>query len=236
MMASKPILLIVIMCECYVCLLLKTDFSRLTKNINCAMCHNMYHRMVHYKNTGICCASWLCLQDDTGGYEGELDTKPSLKLVKQGDLYITCGYGSEKDTISYKFICEDINKWLSLDRKNPICDFCIDNMIKSKEIHYACSAFDFVINYPKYCDRCGTFYEKDGCDFMIDAYCDEIIIMGIIECDNQSQLIKYIYPNQNTQPDWLKRKNFVCNLCVSTLLISNSILLKTPKPIIDEQL
>ena len=69
-----------------------------------------------------------------------LDGPPTSKMVKIGNPYIQCFYGSRHDSIYYRFTQRALTRldkysWFKIN--SSICDNCIDYLLKLGIIEYA---------------------------------------------------------------------------------------------------
>lgn len=210
------------------------EHGKRIKDVECCLCSQNYYRVFDdekHNSIGECCASFFNFQNNKGGFEAELGANPSLESVGEGELYISCGYGSYYDMDSFKFISNDIEKWKTLANKYPIksiCDNCLYNMILSKDIHYACSNNGSSPTYPSYCDRCDILYRKIyECQLIIKNRFDDLIISTTNEDPKKDNKYEHVYINNyvnyNELPKWYKRHNIICNKCIEDLLESNEI-------------
>ncbi len=109
------------------------------------------------------CAACVRFQQDWGpDYFGALDGPPRNDIIAAGQHYIQGFYGSTYDSAYLKFNVENVREcfpWIKEKGVSDICDKCIANMLRKKQLCIARN--DDCLVYPCYCDICDKLYEKD---------------------------------------------------------------------------
>ena len=111
------------------------------------------------------CAACVRLQKDWGkDYFGGLDCPPRNDVIAADTYYIQAFYGSHYDSTYFAFSgnknaqqIRNEHEWIKENTRIEICDDCIANLLRKKNIVVA-NSDDSV--YPCYCNVCNRLFEE----------------------------------------------------------------------------
>lgn len=208
--------------------------NRCRKEFPCSMCFDSAEelfdeRLVQRKCTQQAshCSTTVRTQIDLPkDYFGFLDCPPTNEYVKPGELYLQSFYPSSYDCLYFSFTVPNdavraTHPWIKNEAPTNVCDYCIADMRRKKEIEIA--SFDEYCDcsYPCFCHVCDSLYENNqtkeftsngtGCDvgaFQLPdgtwGFCDARKTNGY-----SFEIVKF--PNLDLNS--LKRYSRICNKC-----------------------
>lgn len=105
--------------------------------IACPNCNKQYKIWDGWQADGLAARIEISQGNPNFGF---LDVPPTAKMVKIGNPYIQCFYGSRHDGNYYRFTQRALTRldkysWFKIH--NSICDDCIDHLLKLGIIEYA---------------------------------------------------------------------------------------------------
>jgi hypothetical protein len=171
--------------------------------IECLRCHNVFKN----GNEDVLpplYSAWGCVS----GFSIQTNRGRCLKDVPVGSVLLCSGYGSQYDDDQFIFGTEpnDLEhspEWVKdcLNSDKSICDECVAQMIRNKEIKPMCETYPFI------CDNCDKLYERKDNQkqyFVQRGFHDELTIF--IDGNNP-------FVPKGNPPVWFKALNKCCQKC-----------------------
>jgi hypothetical protein len=201
----------------------------------CSKCRQAYPTV--YADIGMTdCASFHIEKTFSEYY---IDGGVSEENLPLENIILECGYGSRYDTDKFVYgynipmAIDQVPEWISqlIGEKHEICDNCIDEMLKNKELRKVGGELGHV--HPVYCTMCDHLYQMENPD-------DYNVIDGVVISKIDSEYYKdkkppntsnFIIFDSETNIDYflvnppnnIRNNDFICHSCFNKLQIKDNV-------------
>jgi len=140
-------------------------------NFSCSRCAKSFQCIACFtetcsKQADKCASTVREQQAYQKNYVGGLDCPPRNSVLPPGAIYIQSFYGSDYDDEIFSFAFHDkesiakLYPWIDREKSSPICDFCIVDLLRQREIYICKTEGDIAGHYPTYCDVCEKLFDN----------------------------------------------------------------------------